>query len=180
MRVIPELKDAILGFDQARVKGTHERGTIRTDLRNIEQLHHEARLREFTVTIDEPQANGGTNSGPNPLGYFLIGAASCFFNQIAKITIIRGLKIDTLEMTAIMHLDLAKPGGHVTDMAYDLRLTGSETKEKLVGMLQEAEDGCFVHQTLKKAMPITSNIRLNGIGLVTHTIGPEDHVEKTG
>ena len=174
MKVIPELKDAIIKFDEARAKGGQELGTIRTDLRNIEHLHHEAKLREFTVTIDEPEKNGGTNKGPNPFGYFVIGAAACFFNQIAKVTIMNNLKIDTLEMTARAHVDLAKPGGHMTDVVYDVRLTGSETKENLIGMLKEAEGMCFVHQTLKRAVPLTSNISLNGSDITSHTVGPDN------
>lgn len=172
MKVIPELKDAIVRFDEARAKGGQELGTIRTDLRNVEHLHHEAKLREFTITIDEPQKNGGSNAGPNPLGYFLIGAAACFFNQIAKVTIMKSLKIDTLEMTARAHVDLAKVGGHFTDIIYDLRLTGSESKEKLVEMLREAEGMCFVHQTLKKVIPMTANVSLNGDDIISHTVSP--------
>ncbi|HUI86963.1 MAG TPA: OsmC family protein [Nitrososphaerales archaeon] len=172
MKVIPELKQKIIEFDQMRSKGPQEIGTIRTDLRNVEHLHHEAKLREFTVTIDEPEKNGGTNTGPNPFGYFLIGAAACFFNQIAKVAIMKDLKVDTLEMTARGHVDLAKVGGHMTDIVYDVRLTGAETKEKLVDMLTEAEGMCFVHQTLKRAIPITANISMNGADVTSHTVGP--------
>jgi uncharacterized OsmC-like protein len=174
MKVIPELKEAIIKFDQDRVGGGQELGTIRTDLRNVEHLHHEAKLREFTVTIDEPLKNGGTNTGPNPFGYFLIGAAACFFNQFAKVAIMRDLKIDTLEMTARGHVNLSKPGGHMTDIIYDVRLTGSESKEKLLAMLDEAEGMCFVHQTLKRAIPLTANLSLNGEEVVSHTVGPND------
>jgi uncharacterized OsmC-like protein len=172
MKIIPELKTAIIEFDQMRARGGQEIGTIRTDLKNIEHLHHEAKLREFTVTIDEPVKNGGTNAGPNPLGYFLIGTAACFFNQIAKVTIMRDLKIDTLEMTARGHVDLAKHAGHITDIIYDVRLTGSETKEHLAELLSEAEDMCFVHQTMKRAIPLTANISLNGNEVLSHTVGP--------
>lgn len=174
MKVIPELRDAVIRFDLERAKGGQGLGTIRTDLKNIEQLHHEASLREFTVTIDEPEKNGGTNTGPNPLGYFLIGAASCFFNQLTKVTIIRNLKIDTLEMTARGHVDLARHGGHFTDMIYDVRLTGSESREKLLEMLAEAEDMCFVHQTLREAIPLTANLSINGVEVTSHTMGPNN------
>lgn len=172
MKIIPELKETLVKFDQGRTKGGQERGTLRTDLKNIEHLHHEATLREFTVTIDEPPKNGGTNTGPNPLGYFLIGAAACFFNQVAKVVIIRDLKVDTLEMTARMHVDLAKPGGHITDLIYDVKLSGTEDKTKLEEMLHEAEGMCFVHQTLKRAIPLTSNINMNGADVTSHTLSP--------
>ena len=91
------------------------------------------------MTIDEPRSDGGTN----PLGYFLIGAAACFFNQIAKVIIIMDLKIESLDMAARSHFTLAKKGGHMTGMIGDVRLHGSETKEKLANMLQEAESMCF-------------------------------------
>lgn len=86
----------------------------------------------------------------------------------------RDLKIGTLEMTARGHVDLAKVGGHMTDVIYDVRLTGSENKEKLVEVLHEAEGMCFVHQTLKRAIPITANISLNGTDVTSHTVGPNN------
>ncbi|MGH2510623.1 MAG: OsmC-related (seleno)protein [Ktedonobacteraceae bacterium] len=159
-------------MDEQRAKLGKDIGTIRIDVKHLEQMHHEATLEGFTLSVDEPKQRGGTNTGPSPLTYFLMGAASCFLTQMARATIIRDFKIDTMEITARAHVDRAKVRKFV-DVIYDIRLTGMETKEGAIQLLHEAEEMCFVHQTLKDAIPITSNLSLNGTQIATHTLGPD-------
>ena len=146
-------------------------GTKRVDIKQVEQLRHEASAHGFNLTIDEPEERGGTHKGLDPLGYFITGAASCFLNQFARTVIIRDLNVDTLEMTARAHYDMAKTRDF-SDFIYDVRLTGKESKENVTELLYEAESRCFVHNTLKKAIPLTSNVYLNGELITSHTIGP--------
>jgi len=43
-----------------------------------------ADIRDHKMTIDQPQASGGTNEGPTPLEYFLFSLAGCI-GSIARI-----------------------------------------------------------------------------------------------
>ena len=129
MKTIPYLKDAVIKLDQNRGK-MEDIGTIRVDLKNVEQLKHEGKTSGFTVFVDEPGERGGTNTATNPLSYFLLGAASCFLTQIARSTIINNYNIDTMEVTARAHFRRATR--EFTEIIYDIRLTGQEDKERTI------------------------------------------------
>jgi len=171
MKTIPELRETVRAREQRRLTLGRDIGTKRVEVKHVEQLRHEVATHGFNLVVDEPEERGGTHSGPDPLAYFVTGAASCFLNQFARTIIIRDLKIDSLEMTARAHYDMAK-NREFLDFIYDVRLIGSETRENVSELMHEAERRCFVHQTLKKALPLTTNVYLNGERVVSHTLGP--------
>jgi uncharacterized OsmC-like protein len=168
VKLIPDLTVRVLELEQRRTKLGGDIGTVRVDLRNVEQLRFQAHSEGFEVVVDEPTQRGGTNKGLHPLGYFILGAASCFLTQFARVAIIRKLKIDTMEMTARAHYDRTKLR-RFTDIIYDVRLTGDESRKKVLDLLHEAENRCFAHQSLRQSVPLTTNLSLNGT-LITSSI----------
>ena len=123
-------------------------GAERVDLRRVDHLKLEARKRGFAFTVDEPGERGGTDTGPNPLAYFIAGAASCLLNQFLTDAIYRGVDLQTAEMTARGHFD-RRLGGSFSDIIYDLKLTSSSPKEKILSLAKEAEEMCYAHQTVQ-------------------------------
>ena len=137
-------------------------GAERVDLKRVEHLRVEARKRGFTFTVDEPPERGGTDQGPNPLAYFVAGAASCLINQFLTDAIYRGVELRSVEMTARGHFN-RKLGGAFTDIVYDLKLASPSPPGAIASLAKEAEEMCYAHQTLKKAgVKMTTNIFLNG------------------
>jgi hypothetical protein len=49
--------------------------TTRAVARIIEDVHLEGRMGKFVVESDEPLARGGTEKGPSPLQYLMLGTA---------------------------------------------------------------------------------------------------------
>jgi len=49
--------------------------TTRAVARIVEDVHLEGRMGKFTVEADEPLARGGTEKGPSPLQYLMVGTA---------------------------------------------------------------------------------------------------------
>ncbi len=49
--------------------------TTRAVARILEDVHLEGRMGRFVVESDEPIARGGTEHGPSPLQYFMVGTA---------------------------------------------------------------------------------------------------------
>jgi len=137
-------------------------GAERVDVKLIKHLKFEARKRHFTFTIDEPPKRGGTDGGPNPLAYFIAGAASCLLNQYAVLAIARDIPIPDLEVTARGHFDRSL-GGSFNEVIYDLRLSSKAPDEAILNLSTEAERMCYAHNTLKKAgVRMVTNLFLNG------------------
>ena len=51
------------------------RTTTRAVARILGDVHLEGRMGKFVVESDEPMARGGTEKGPSPLQYLMIGTA---------------------------------------------------------------------------------------------------------
>jgi uncharacterized OsmC-like protein len=51
------------------------RTTTRAVARILEDVHLEGRMGRFVVESDEPVARGGTEKGPSPLQYLMMGTA---------------------------------------------------------------------------------------------------------
>jgi len=137
-------------------------GSERVDLHRIAHLTLEARKRDFTFLVDEPAERGGMDRGPNPLAYFMAGAAACLMNQYLTDAIYRDVKLDDIELVARGHFD-RRMGGSFTEMAYDIKLSSPSSRERVSSLVKEAQDMCYAHNTLKKAgVRITTNVYLNG------------------
>jgi putative redox protein len=50
---------------------------MKVTLNYSEKLHFEASARHFKVHLDEPESFHGTDLGPSPIEYFLIGTGGC-------------------------------------------------------------------------------------------------------
>ncbi len=137
-------------------------GAERIDIKRVDHLTLEARKRDFTFVVDEPSERGGKDRGPNPLAYFIAGAASCLINQFLTDAVYRGVKLDGVELTARGHFD-RKLGGAFDEIIYDLRLESPSAREQVLELAKEAEEMCYAHNTLKKAgVKMTTNLILNG------------------
>jgi hypothetical protein len=49
--------------------------TTRATARILQDVHLEGRMGKFVVESDEPFARGGTENGPSPLQYLMVGTA---------------------------------------------------------------------------------------------------------
>jgi len=161
--------DRLIETVKEHVKKRHEAndkaflfGAERVDLRRVEHLKVEARKRHFTFYIDEPGERGGTDQGPNPLAYFIAGAASCLINQFLTAAIYRDVKLEDVRLAARGHFD-RRMGGAFEEIIYDLKLKSPSGREAILSLAKEAEKMCYAHQTLKKAgVKMRTNIFLNG------------------
>jgi hypothetical protein len=54
----------------------HREVVVEADAFHIVKMRHQALVREFTITTDEPETLGGENQHPYPLDYFTAGVAT--------------------------------------------------------------------------------------------------------
>src|SRR5437868_14646732 len=69
------------------------------------------RKRDFEFMVDEPLERGGADTAPNPLAFFLAGAASCLANHYVSLAIAEDLVLSPLGVTAVGHFDRVLLGG---------------------------------------------------------------------
>jgi uncharacterized OsmC-like protein len=142
-------------------------GTERVDISHLGDLKFRVKKADFDFTVDEPSDRGGTNVGPNPLGYFLAGAASCLMMQYVRLATAKGIPIEHFEMTARGHFQ-RRIRGTFTDMVYDVKIQSPQDDSAIIALSKSAEDMCFVHQTLLRAgVKMTTNVSHNGKQVVT-------------
>jgi hypothetical protein len=78
MRVKPDLVKVVKDRASVGLDPKNLIGTIRVDLKHVEQKTFEAVYKtedtKFDIMIDEPAVRGGMSQGATPLGYFVTGA----------------------------------------------------------------------------------------------------------
>lgn len=62
---------------------------------------------EWTIQVDEPVDDGGTNSGPNPMQYFAASLASCQNEQAQVVAEELSLEIGSIDIDLEIDLDLS-------------------------------------------------------------------------
>jgi uncharacterized OsmC-like protein len=108
--------------------------------------------------IDEPEIRGGKGTGPNPLGYFFTGAASCLMMQYANVLKEKPMPMESIKMLARARND--REARVFTDVIYQVDLTGLLSEADAETLPKAASERCFVENT--KSLPITTEVSLNG------------------
>src|ERR1700728_4154974 len=60
-----------------RADAANAKAVCSVDSRQVENLRSEARIRQFSLTVDEPPTLGGSDAGPNPVELVLAALATC-------------------------------------------------------------------------------------------------------
>jgi putative redox protein len=72
------LKDIIVATQaDLRDNPEHANATFAADSRQVDGLRSETKIRQFSLTIDEPPNLGGSDTGPNPVELVLAALATC-------------------------------------------------------------------------------------------------------
>jgi len=175
VRLTPEYREAAVRHRQkttSRADPEFLIGTVRVDVKLLENVHSEATMRHFKWISDEPPERGGADAAPHPLAYFLSGLGFCQAVQWAGEAARNGITLGSLENTLRGRYDRGKERRFL-EFIYDLRIESPDPPEKIRAMVETGERFCFVSNTLVSSARITGNIFLNGKPLITLSRGPE-------
>lgn len=126
------------------------------------------RKNDFEFVVDEPTERGGTNTAPNPLAYFLAGAASCLANHYVSLALSEEISLRALGVIVVGRFDRVLVGGAFRDIKYDVRIETDEPAERILELAQVADVMCFASNTLANAgVILTTRIFVNGVAVTT-------------
>jgi uncharacterized OsmC-like protein len=141
------------------VNGTHNRGTVK-DFYGA--LQEDDSRPSTTVEIDEPPVLLGSNSGLNPVEYFLIALSGCLTTSMVAHAAARGIKINKVESRYEGDLDLRGflglseevPVGYQNIRVYFTIAAdvSEEQKQELIAMAQKYSP---IFNSVAKPVPVS-------------------------
>ena len=116
---------------------------------------------------DESKERGGTGKGPSPLSYFLSSLGFCQLVHYVEHSALEGIKFDSLEMKVSGKIVMQNPR-RFTDVSYEVKISSSETDDKIKKLAREAAKDCYVTNTLKRSCNVSGSIYHNGVKIDEH------------
>lgn len=111
---------------------------------------------EWNLQLDEPVEDGGSNSGPNPMQYFIASLAGCQNEQAQVVAEELSLSIEQINISAEIDLDLAGFMGmseHSNGSYKGVRLKavvdGEVTDKQIIALGQKVDDRCPILALLR-------------------------------
>jgi putative redox protein len=98
---------------------------------------------EFAIVVDEPEAAGGTNTGPQPTDLLLASVASCLTLALAHVARRRGVELVGLRVRAVGTYDGPK------FVRISVTITSTTAAEVVEALIPQAERICYVSNTLR-------------------------------
>jgi len=123
---------------------------VKVQLRQVGPTTSESIMpRGHTTLVDRPEAKGGADRGPMGGEYFLTAVGGCFMSTLFAAIIARDAPVSDVrtEVTGTLGADPAR------FTAVSLQVTADCDDQELLGRLvQIAENGCIMVQTLKRGV----------------------------
>lgn len=131
----------------------------------VEGLYVEAKVRQFTMSFDEPPSLGGKDSAPNPVEGLLASLVGCLGIVTVVVAREKNLPVEGVEITVEGDLDprgfmgqyeIVRPG--FLAIRFLVTVKGSLKEEELQALLAEVEKRCPVSDTLLKGTVVEGKI----------------------
>jgi uncharacterized OsmC-like protein len=125
------------------------------EAKQIKGFTIEAHARNHTVIIDQPEAMGGENCGPNPLEYLFFSLASCVITIGHIIAKQKHLPVRNIQVQLEGDLDADVLMGKSTDTRAGF--SGLRVVTTIDADMSQAEKELFLHE-IDARCPISDNV----------------------
>ena len=124
-------------------------------------LHREVRVRDFSLTVDEPPALGGTDKGPNPVEIALAALATCQEITYRLHADAMGIPVNDVSVRLEGELDLrgffaaaegVRPG--FLWIEGEVRFDSPASREELARLKEAVDAHCPVLDLLRNPTPV--------------------------
>ena len=135
--------------------------SFRSIREQVENLRSEARIRQFSVTVDEPPTLGGSDAGPNPVELVLAALATCQEITYRAYATALGVPLESVSVKLDGVLDLRgffavdeKVRSGFTGVQGTVTLKSSATQEELAKLKAVVDAHCPVLDILRAPVPV--------------------------
>jgi putative redox protein len=144
-----------------RADAANAKAVFSVDSRQVENLRSEAKVRQFSLTVDEPPTLGGSDAGPNPVELILAGLATCHEITYRAYATALGIPLDSVSVKLDGVLDLrgffaiddrVRPG--FTGVRGTVTLKSLASKEELAKLKEVVDAHCRVLDILRAPVPV--------------------------
>jgi putative redox protein len=156
------LKDIIVATQaDLRANPDHALAKFSAESRQVDGLRSETKIRQFSVTVDEPPSLGGTDAAPNPVEYVLTALATCQEITYRAYATALGIPLESVSVTLEGSLDLrgffavkddVRPG--FTGVRGIVNLKSSASAAELAKLKDVVDSHCPVLDILKAPVPV--------------------------
>jgi uncharacterized OsmC-like protein len=135
--------------------------TVSIEAKLGEKFKVEVKAGNHTLYVDQPQAGGGADEGPNPIEYLFTSLAGCIATAARIIAIQKRIKLNGMDMKIEGVFDTEiilgkskenRPG--VTGINVTLNIDSDMTKEEKKAFVEEIESRCPVSDNIENATPV--------------------------
>jgi putative redox protein len=156
------LKDIIVATQaDLRDHADHAIATFVADSQQVEGLRSETKIRQFSVTVDEPPSLGGTDAGPNPVELVLAALATCQEITYRAYATALGIPLESVSVKLEGALDLrgffaVKDGVRAgfSDVHGTVNLKSSASAADLAKLKEVVDAHCPVLDILRAPVPV--------------------------
>lgn len=134
----------------------------------VDNYQASVQIRDFALTVDEPEQIGGANTGPTPVELVLAGLGTCQEIVYATYARVLGIPLDGVAVTAEGRLDLRGffgvadvPAGF-QDVTYTVSIDSPAEPADVQRLIDVVNRHCPVLEILQQPVPVTGSYRLNG------------------
>ena len=141
--------------------------TFESDSSLQEGLHSEIKLRDHTLTIDEPESLGGTDKGPNPVELVLAALGSCQEITYRAYATALGIPLDKVSVKLKGDIDLrgffgvddsVRPG--YAAVRGTIHIESPATDEQLQMLRGAVNAHCPVLDIMTKPVPVALELEI--------------------
>ena len=127
------------------------------------KMQFNALINGHTVIMDAPERSGGEDSAPIPKPFVLAALSGCTGMDIVALLRKAGHNISDLNMVVTGELSRQAPIQYVSiHILYDFKGADAGQEAALSAVTDSQEKYCGVSSMLKKAIPVSWEIKYNG------------------
>lgn len=140
---------------------------FRADTRLLHRVLTEARIRQFTLRVDEPPSLGGADEGPNPVELVLAALGTCQEIVYAAYAAVLGIRLDGLEIEVRGPLDprgflgIAPVPSGFERVELHTRITSPEEPDRIRQLVETVQTHCPVLDIVQRPLEVRNQVELN-------------------